>query len=152
MSTDIKSQLMQHIKTAMKEGDKVRLAALRGISAEIKQIEVDERCDITQERFIKLLEKMKNQRRESIAQYLQADRLDLVVQEEAELAVIAEFLPEPLSAEELKALVSQALTETGAQSVKDIGAVMEWLLPKTFGRASSKDIGALIRQLLNANE
>lgn len=152
MSVEIKSDLMQQIKTAMKEGDKTRLAALRGINAEIKQVEVDERCDITQERFIKLLEKMKKQRQESINQYRDANRLDLVVQEESELAVIAQFLPEPLSEGELKALVMQAIAETGAKTVKDIGAMMEWLQPKTFGRASSKDLGALIRQSLTASE
>lgn len=152
MSTDIKSDLMQHIKTAMKEGDKPRLAALRAISAEIKQVEVDERADIDSERFIKLLEKMKKQRQDSIAQYRDAGREDLVAQEEGEIAVIAQFLPEPLTQEELQKLVAQAVVETGAKTVKDIGAVMGWLQPKTFGRASSKDIGALIRQSLAASE
>lgn len=152
MSVEIKSDLMQQIKAAMKDGDKTRLAALRSINAEIKQVEVDERCDITQERFIKLLEKMKKQRQESINQYRDADRLDLVAQEESEIAVIAQFLPEPLSESELKALVLQAIAETGAKTVKDIGAIMEWLQPKTFGRASSKDLGALIRQSLTASE
>ena len=152
MSTEIKSQLMQQIKTAMKEGAKARLGALRAINSEIKQVEVDERCVVDEERFIKILEKMKKQRQDSITQYLGADRPDLAEQEEGELAVIAEFLPEPLSADELKALVQEALTATGAKTVKDIGAVMAWLQPKTFGRASSKDLGTIIRQSLSASE
>jgi uncharacterized protein YqeY len=152
MSTDIKSDLMQHIKAAMKEANKARLTALRAITAEVKQVEVDERTDVDHERFIKLLEKMKKQRQDSIAQYLDAGRDDLVAQEEAELSVIAEFLPEPLSAQELQNLVAQAIADTGAKTVKDIGAVMAFLHPKTFGRASSKDLGTLIRQSLNASE
>jgi uncharacterized protein YqeY len=152
MSTDIKSDLMQHIKAAMKEANKARLTALRAITAEVKQVEVDERTDVDHERFIKLLEKMKKQRQDSIAQYLDAGRDDLVAQEEAELSVIAEFLPEPLSAQELQNLVAQAIADTGAKTVKDIGAVMALLHPKTFGRASSKDLGTLIRQSLNASE
>lgn len=152
MSTELKSQLMQHIKTAMKEGAKSRLAALRSINSEIKQVEVDERCVVDEERFIKILEKMKKQRQDSITQYRDAGRDDLVEQEEAELNVIAEFLPEPLSPEALADLVKQAIAETEAQSVKDIGKVMGWLQPKTFGRASSKDIGALIRQSLATSE
>lgn len=147
---DLKSRIMQEIKLAMKNADKSRLSALRMISAEFKQIEVDERCVLDEPRMIKILQAMKNQRVESADQYRKADRLDLVAQEELEAAIISEFLPEPLSEDELKALVKTAVAETQAKAVSDIARVMEWLNPHIQGRASSKEAGAFIRKELES--
>jgi len=116
------------------------------ISAEFKQIEVDERCTLDVARMVKILQGMKNQRGESYSQYHKAGREDLAAQENFEATVIGEFLPEPLTIEAIAALVRQAVQETGAKAVSDISRVMEWLNPHIQGRASSKDVGAVIRK------
>jgi uncharacterized protein YqeY len=145
----LKNSVMDHVKVAMKAGDKSRLAVLRLISAAIKQVEIDNRCELADDAIMTILEKMKKQRKDSIEQYVNAQREDLVAQEQYEIDVINEFLPTPLNAEELEALVQQAIKETEAKVVADIGKVMEWLQPHIAGRASSKDVGALIRKNLS---
>jgi hypothetical protein len=144
----IKDTLNQEIKTAMKAGDKSRLSILRMMSAAFKQVEIDERCIVDDAYAKKILQKMKNQRVESQAQYQQAQRDDLAQQEIYELGVIAEFLPVPFSTEELRHLVLDAIEATGAQKVSDISRVMEYLSDKIQDRASSKDVGAAIRSAL----
>ncbi len=147
---DLKERLMQEVKLAMKNADKSRLSALRMISAEFKQIEVDERCTLDEERMIKILQGMKNQRVESSSQYHRAGREDLSAQENFECSIISEFLPEPLTAEAIATLVSQAISETEAQVISDVSRVMEWLAPHIRGRASTKDVGAAIRKELES--
>jgi uncharacterized protein YqeY len=146
----LKERLMQEVKLAMKNADKARLSALRMISAEFKQIEVDERCTLDEDRMIKILQGMKNQRVESSSQYHKAGRDDLSAQENFECSVISEFLPEPLTGEAIATLVAQAVLETEAKVMSDISRVMEWLTPHIRGRASTKDVGSAIRKELES--
>lgn len=136
----LRSRIDEAVKHAMKSGDRRRLGTLRLIMAAIKQVEVDTRKAPTDDDVLAVLSRMVKQRRESIEQYEQATRDDLAAAERAELEVIGEFLPEPLSDAELSCLVEAALAETGAAGPKDMGRVMAALKPRVRGRG---DMGAL---------
>lgn len=136
------------MKAAMKAGDKSRLAVIRLILAAIKQIEVDERITLDNERTIQTLDKMLKQRRESIRQFADAGRTDLVAIEEAEVVVIQEFMPQALSEAEVDAMVKGAVAESGAESVKDMGKVMALLKAKMQGRADMSIVSAKIKAVL----
>ncbi len=137
------------MKTAMKSGDKARLATIRLILAAFKQIEVDERIELNDERALQVLDKMLKQRRESIRQYSDAGRTDLVAVEEAEVQIIQEYLPEALSDEEVDGMVKAAVAESGAESVKDMGKVMALLKGKMQGRADMSVVSAKIKVALS---
>ena len=122
--SNTRQRVLDDIKTAMKAGDKPRLATLRLISAAIKQREVDERIELDEQNTIELLDKLLKQRRESIAQYSKANRDDLVAQEQTEAELIQTYLPAPLSDEEITHLIDQAISDSGASTVKDMGKVM----------------------------
>ena len=143
------SELMSHIKIAMKAKDKDRLKVLRSISAAIKQIEVDERVDVDDARFVTILTKMAKQRRESIEQFSKADRQDLIDIEEAELIIISEYLPQALTEQEISELIDQAMDATKAETMKDMGKVMGWLKPKTEGRADMGKLSGSIKAKLS---
>ena len=128
------------IKDAMRARDKTRLGVLRMVSSALKQIEVDERIELDDNRVLAVLDKLVKQRNESIQQYRDAGRDDLADQEEAEVAILREFLPQPLSDDEIDALIDEAITETGASSMQEMGKVMGVLKPKMQGRA---DMGAI---------
>lgn len=147
--SELKKRLTDDIKTSMKGGDKARLGTLRMISAAIKQREVDERIDLSDEQILAVLDKMSKQRRESIAQYDAAGRDDLSAVEKAELAIIQEFLPAQLTDEEIDNLVKEALATTGASDIKDMGKVMGMVKPKAQGRADMSQVSARIRALLS---
>jgi uncharacterized protein YqeY len=144
----IKERIQQDMKDAMRAADKPRLGTLRLILAAIKQLEVDERKDLDDAEVTSVLGRMVKQRRESISQFEKAARTDLVDQETAELAVIQAYLPEPLSASELHALVDEVLAKTGAASIKDMGKVMAQLKPRLQGRADMGAVSALIKARL----
>ncbi len=131
----LKTRIQEDMKAAMRGGDKARLAAIRLIMAAIKQREVDERIELDDTQVTAVLDKMVKQRRESIEQYEKAGRTDLVDKEKAELEVIQTYLPEPLSEDEINTLIDEAIAETGASSIKDMGKVMGLLKPKLAGRA-----------------
>lgn len=135
----LKNTISAAMKDAMRAKDKQRLGAIRLILADIKRIEVDERIDVDDARVLAILDKMTKQRRDSIAQFDAAGRDDLSAQEQAELAVIAEFLPTALSDQELDELIASAIKDSKAESMRDMGKVMAILKPKLQGRA---DIGA----------
>lgn len=132
------------MKAAMRAHQKERLAAVRLALAAIKQVEVDERRELTDSDVLAVLDKMVKQRRESIAQYEQANRADLVAQEQAEITVLQEFLPAQLSAAEIDALIAQAISASGATGMRDMGKAMNLLRPQLAGRA---DMGAVSNQL-----
>jgi len=134
----------------MKSGDKARLGTIRMILAAIKQIEVDERIELDDNRIIAVLDKMLKQRRESIRQYRDANRQDLAEIEEAEIQIIQDFLPQALSNEEIQQMIDQAIAETGASSIKDMGKVMGILKPKMQGRADMAVVSAQIKTALSA--
>lgn len=145
----LKQRILDDVKTAMKSGAKPRLAVLRLISAAIKQREVDERIELSDQQVLEVLDKMVKQRRESITQYEQAARQDLVDQERFEIDIVQEYLPVPLTPEEVAGLIEEAIQATGAMSVKDMGKVMGVLKPKMQGRADMGQIGGLIKQKLS---
>ncbi len=141
-------RIKEDMKASMKGGAKARLGVIRLILAAIKQVEVDERIQLDNDRVILVLDKMLKQRRESIRQYGDAGRQDLVVIEEAEILVIQDFLPQALSEEEVDAMVSDAVLESGAESVKDMGKVMALLKAKMQGRADMSIVSTKIKAAL----
>jgi len=146
----LKQTIQSDMKTAMKGGDKRRLGVIRLILAAIKQIEVDERIELSDERVLVVLDKMTKQRRDSFEQYQKAERADLAEQESFELGVIKAYLPEALSDDEIATLVSEAIAESGAESQRDMGKVMGVLKPKLQGRADMGKVSGLVKQKLSS--
>jgi len=141
-------RIKEDMKASMKGGNKARLGVIRLILAAIKQVEVDERIQLDNDRVILVLDKMLKQRLESIRQFADAGRHDLVAIEEAEVLVIQDFLPQALDEEEIDAMVSDAVVESGAESVKDMGKVMGLLKAKMQGRADMSVVSAKIKAAL----
>lgn len=136
------------MKTAMKGGDKAGLAIIRLLQAAIKQREVDERIVLDDAEITKVLEKMIKQRRESITHFEAGGRADLVDQEQAEINQLEQYLPPKLSDSELDALIQKAVSDSGAQSVKDMGKVMQIVKAQAAGRADMAVVGARIKTQL----
>ena len=136
------------MKDAMKAGDVVRKNTLRMALAAIKQVEVDKRIALDDAAVISLLQKEIKNRREALEEAKKASRADLAAANEAEIAVLEAFLPKAMPAEELRALVSAAIAETGAASASDMGKVMKAVMPKVAGRAPGDAISAMVRELL----
>jgi uncharacterized protein YqeY len=141
----LKERIKDDMKASMKSGDKTRLGVIRMMMAAIKQIEVDERVELGDDRVIVVLDKMLKQRRESIRQFLDAGRNDLADIEEAEVLVIQDFLPQALTESEIDDMVRQAIVEAGAVSIKDMGSVMALLKPQMQGRADMAVVSARIK-------
>ena len=148
MSDPIKLQISEDVKTAMKAREKVRLAALRLMMAEFKKVEVDERVEIDDPRALEILDRMSKQRRDSLSQYKDAGRDDLVEQEQFELDVIAEYLPAPLSEDELVGLIAAVIAEIGAEGMSDMGKVMGQLKPRVQGRADMGKVSGQVKAAL----
>lgn len=140
----LKDQLKDQQKLAMLARDKARLGAIRLLMAEIKQREVDTRIELNDKDILAVVTKMVKQRRDSISQFEAAGRQDLADKESAEILVLQEFLPQQLTADEIAALIEQAITESGAAVMADMGKVMAVLKPKIQGRA---DVGAVSAQV-----
>lgn len=150
MSNSIKDRIREDLKASMKAKDKARLNVIRMMMAAVKQREVDERIELDDAQVIVILDKMLKQRRESIAQFSQAGRDELVVIEEQEILVIQNFLPQPLTEQEVSSLITDAITQTGASSIKDMGKVMGLIKPKMQGRTDMSTVSVKIKELLNA--
>ena len=146
----LKIKLTEDMKAAMRAKEKERLGTIRMILAAVKQKEIDERVDVDDEAMLPILTKLAKQRRESIEQYQRAARDDLVAVEQFELDVIANYLPKPLSDEDLLTLVAQCIAESGAESVKDMGKVMALIKSKAQGRADMGKVSKLIKVKLNS--
>lgn len=144
----LKERITEDMKTAMRAGEKERLATIRLVLAAVKQIEVDERITLDDARMLTVLEKLAKQRKESIAQFESGGRADLVAKEAAELAVIQSYLPEQMSGAELDALIAEAIASTSATTIKDMGKVMGVVKSKAAGRADMGAVGARIKQKL----
>lgn len=147
MST-IKQRITDDMKNAMRNKNKDRLATIRLAMAAFKQIEVDERKELTDQDVLAILDKMVKQRRESIKQYQAGNREDLAEKEQAEIAVLQDYLPQPLSETEITALIEEAMQATGASSMQEMGKVMGQLKPKLQGRADMGAVSQLIKQKL----
>ncbi len=146
----LKQRITDDMKACMKAKEKERLGTIRLILSAIKQIEVDERIELDDERIILVLDKMLKQRRESIKQYRDGGREDLATIEEAEILVIQDFLPQPMTDEEITTLIADAIAQTQAASVKDMGKVMGMLKAPMQGRADMALVGAKIKAALAA--
>ncbi|MDZ7767754.1 MAG: GatB/YqeY domain-containing protein [Woeseiaceae bacterium] len=144
----LKSRIQSDMKDAMKAGDKDRLKVVRLILAAIKQVEVDERIELTDAAIVGILNKMVKQRRDSVSQFTDGGRTDLADIETAEIAIIEGYLPEPLSDAELDALIDSAITETGAASVRDMGKVMGKVKAAAEGRADMGAVSARVKARL----
>ena len=149
MPEPIYQRVTAEVKLAMKARDKPRLGALRLIMADFKRIEVDERIQLDDERVLVILDKMTKQRKDSFTQFEDAGREDLADQEALEIAVIAEFLPDQLSDNELSGLVKAAIVETGAASMQDMGRVMAIVKPQVQGKADMGTVSGLIKAQLS---
>lgn len=145
----LKIKLTDAMKDAMRAKDKFRLGAIRLALSEIKRVEVDERIELDDERVTAILDKMVKQRRESIKQFEAADRQELAAVEKDEIAVLQEFLPQPLSDEESEAIIKAAIAESGAASMQDMGKVMGLVRPQVVGRVDMGAVSAKIKALLN---
>jgi len=141
----LKPRISEAMKTAMKAREKQRLSAIRLILAELKRIEVDERIEVDDTRVVTVLDKMCKQRRDSIEQYQNAGRTELADQEIFEINVIQEFLPAQLSEDELTSMIADAIKQTGAESMKDMGKVMGILKPQLQGRADMGEVSKMIK-------
>jgi uncharacterized protein YqeY len=144
----LKRRVDDDTKTALRAGDKRRLGTLRLILAAIKQREVDERVSLDDARVLQVLDKMSKQRKESLAIYTEAKRADLAGQEAFELEIVQSYLPAPLDAARIAALVGEAVQEVAAQSLRDVGRVMGVLKPRLQGRADLSEVSRLVKERL----
>jgi len=145
----LKERITEDMKTAMRAGEKERLATIRLILSAIKQREVDERITLDDTQVLAVVEKMIKQRKEAITQFEAGGRADLVAKESAEIAILQGYLPEQLSDAQLDALIAEAMTATVASTIKDMGKVMCIVKSKAQGRADMAVVGARIKQKLS---
>ena len=146
----LKERITEDMKTAMRSGDKERLATIRLILAAIKQREVDERISLDDPQVLVVIEKMIKQRREAITQFQAGARADLVAKESAEITVLQAYMPEQLSDAQIDELISAAIASTGANSIKDMGKVMAAVKAQAQGKADMGAVSARIKQKLTS--
>ncbi len=146
----LKTTIQSDVKAAMKAADRERLKVLRMLQAAIKQIEVDERREIDDPDVLGVLTKMVKQRRDSVSQFTEGGRKDLADAELAEIAVLEEYLPEPLSETELDELIDRAIDETGATGMRDMGKVMGIVKDRVQGRADMGAVSGRVKSRLSA--
>ncbi|MDJ0710048.1 MAG: GatB/YqeY domain-containing protein [Woeseiaceae bacterium] len=146
----LKDQITQDMKSAMKAGEKDRLKVVRLMLAAIKQVEVDKRVELDDAAVLSVLDKMVKQRRDSVEQFEKGGREDLAAIERDEIAVLEDYLPEQLSANDLAALVDEVIAATGAASMKDMGKVMGEIKAKAAGRADMGAVSAAVKERLSA--
>ncbi len=145
---DIKTQLNESVKEAMKSGDELRKRTLRMVLAAVKQAEVDKQTTIDDMAVVALIQKEIKNRREAIEEAKKAERPDLIGDNEDEIKVLEVFLPKAMPVEELRALVQAAIAETGAAAPSDMGKVMKIVMPKVAGRAPNDMISSTVKELL----
>lgn len=146
----LQAQLREAMKDAMRARNKPRLEAIRLALAEIRRVEVDERIECDDTRITGILDRMVKQRRDSIAQFEAGRRADLVAKEQGQIEVLGEFLPQALGEEELDSIIKAAVSEAGAQSMRDMGKVMALLKPQVTGRADMGEVSKQVRNLIAA--
>lgn len=146
---NLKARIQEDMKATMKARDTRRLGVIRLLMAAIKQREVDERVVLDDTEVLAVIDKMLKQRQDSANQFQNAGRLDLVEQENFEMAILHEYMPPPLNETEIESLIQQAITSLKATSIKDMGAVMAQLKPKLQGRADMSVVSAKIKEKLS---
>ena len=147
---NLKQQLTEAMKTAMKAKDSLRLSVVRMILAAVKNREIEQRRELDDEEVLGVLTTLAKQRREAALAYRDGGREDLAAKEEAELAMLQDFLPAPLTQDELVALIERAVVEAGAGGMKDMGKVMKIVSTETLGRADGKTVSDLVKARLSA--
>lgn len=146
----LKTQLTEDMKTAMRAKDQVSLSTIRLINAAIKQFEVDERTEADDAKVISILTKMVKQRKDSAKIYTEAGRQDLADKENAEIEILNRYLPQMMSAEEIKTVVEAAIAETGASGMADMGKVMSVLKTRLAGKADMGEVNKVLKAALTA--
>jgi uncharacterized protein len=144
----LRDQIQTELTAAMRSGDELRRDTLRMVTSAAQYAEKNQRRPLTDDEFVTVLAREVKTRRESVEAFRAGGREDLATKEEAEIAILQAFLPEPLSDDDLRALVDEAVHTTGATSVRDLGKVMGYLVPKTRGRADGKRVSELAAQAL----
>ena len=148
MTSEIKSRIESSVKDAMRARDTRRLGVLRLTMSELKKVEIDERIELDDTRVLAILDKMSKQRKDSLAQFQQAGREDLVEQESFELDLLKEYMPEALDDAAVLAIIDQAIADSGASSMKDMGQLMGLIRPQVQGRADMGAISAIVKEKL----
>ena len=146
----LKTQLTEDMKTAMRAKDQVSLSTIRLINAAIKQFEVDERTEADDAKVISILTKMVKQRKDSAKIYTEAGRQDLADKENAEIEILNRYLPQMMSAEEIKTVVEAVIAETGASGMDDMGKVMGVLKTRLAGKADMGEVNKVLKAALTA--
>ena len=146
--TDLKTRVLEDVKTAMRAGDKLRVSVLRMLTAEMKQREVVDAVELTDAVVLASVEKMVKQRRDSEKQYTEGGRPELAEKEAAEIVILMGYLPQQLTEVEVATLIEQAIAETGAAGGKDMGKVMGWIKPKVQGKTDMGKLSGLIKAKL----
>jgi uncharacterized protein YqeY len=146
--SELKSRLTEEMKMAMKSKDKLRLVTIRAIQAAVKQVEIDEQIQLDDAGIVKLMTKMQKQRRDSLQQFSAAGRDDLAEVEASELAIIAEFMPQALSESALSNMIDQAIADSGAGSIQEMGKVMALVKAQAEGRADMAQVSQMIKAKL----
>ncbi|MBD3776556.1 MAG: GatB/YqeY domain-containing protein [Thiotrichales bacterium] len=148
MSSEMKAQLTAAMKDAMKAKEKERLTVIRSMLAAVKQVEIDNQTELDDAGVLAVLDKAIKQRRDAQKQYIDADRPDLAEIEAFEITVIQDFMPQALTEDEINSLIEQAMAETGASTMQDMGKVMALLKPQMQGRADMGEVSKLIKAKL----
>lgn len=144
----LRERIQTDLTAAMRSGDTLRRDVLRMASSAIYNTEKRERRDLSEDEVTAVLSREVKTRRESVEAFRKGGREDLATKEEAEIAILQEFLPQALTEDELRALVDEGIAATGASSARDLGKVMGWLAPRTRARADGKQLSALVAQAL----
>ena len=146
---DTKSKLTQSLKDAMRAKDELRKRTIRLTMAAIKNAEIDKRSELEEPAVLAILQKEVKSCRETIEGAQRANRPDLIAEAEAEIAILEEYLPQPLTSDELESLAREAVAESGAASPREMGNVMRILIPRVQGRADGKEASQIVRRLLS---
>jgi hypothetical protein len=144
----LREKINEDMKNAMRARESEKLAAIRLLQAALKQKEVDERVELTDDLVLAIIDKMLKQRKDSIEQYTAGNRPDLVAREEFEVGVLSAYMPAQLSEAELAAILDAVIAETGAASAKDMGKVMNTLRPRVAGRADMGKLSGIVKARL----
>ena len=145
----LREQLNEDLKTAMRAKDQARLAVIRGIKAAILAAETrSERITLDDDGILQVIAKELKERRDALPDFERSGRQDLVDKLHHEMALLSQYLPAPLTSDELRVLVNEAVQSVGATGPKDMGKVMAWLTPKTRGRADGREVSALVKEQL----
>jgi uncharacterized protein YqeY len=148
----LRERLQDDTTAAMRSGDALRRDTLRLVQNAVYNIEKAKKVTLTDDDILAVIVRETKTRRESVEAFRKGGREDLAAKEEAEIAILAEYLPEPLTEDDVRALVAQGIAETGAATARDLGKVMGWLSPRVRGRADGKVVSGLVAQALAGND